>query len=389
MLTFPVPGVLLCVLPSLANLQYTIKELHRGYAVIDSIPAFFGISSLPVALGANLATTLHEIGMSDLSFLRSMAFEKLKVLTIPSLTVPTLLQLNGPNTFRGTTQLSDLSVGLSVFLMDKACVDDMTVGFRDLIEALGCLSLNALKIRLEHETYCALHIPPAFDVQFFMDQLSHLRPTLKTLEIDMNPKEGPDEWEFIIAHCENPVSSLKRFTALNSLKIPQNFLFTTLGDDPQTLPQDLPRKLRNLEIVSPDRQIVAWAKHLLDRQTDATKVCTDLRNITLYCRNDVASSAITFTRKVQSVWSDLASINHITSYVHEFETQVTKCLPKLYENDPGESDDDDYWEDEADDDNGSSEDESDEDMPDLEPHQGPGTVPLHDDPFDPIVADVY
>lgn len=76
---------------------------------MDSVAALFGTNLLPDALGVE--TTLRKLRMSDLSFLRSMAFENLRVLNINSIAVPTLLQLNGPNTFRGTSGLSELSIG--------------------------------------------------------------------------------------------------------------------------------------------------------------------------------------------------------------------------------------------------------------------------------------
>ncbi|KAF1974587.1 hypothetical protein BU23DRAFT_96019 [Bimuria novae-zelandiae CBS 107.79] len=369
-------GLLLCVLPNLTNLQYTLKELHRGYGVMDPIPAFFGTTAPPAALGTTLAKTLQELCMTDLSFLRSMTFENLKVLNITSVTVPVLLQLNGPNTFRGTKNLSELTVGMSVFLMDKACISDMTVSFRDLLDALGCHALSKLKIKLEHETYCALHIPPAFDIQVLMDQLSCLKLTLRDLEIDLNPSDEPDEWAFILGHCENPVSSLTHFANMESLRIPQDFLFTTLGDDPQALPHDLPKKLRSLEIVCPNREILAWAKTMLVTPRE----CRDLHEIILRCRPTVRSSASTFTKKVKPMWPALLDSHGITGYVREFDVQTTQNLVELYSDDPGESDDEEGWED--DDENRDEDDvdgnensdqdpgnESDEEMPDLEPFQ--------------------
>lgn len=76
---------------------------------MDSIAALFGTNLPPATLG--LDKTLSELWLSDLSFLRSMAFENLKILNITSVAVPTLLQLNGPDTFRGTGKLSELSIG--------------------------------------------------------------------------------------------------------------------------------------------------------------------------------------------------------------------------------------------------------------------------------------
>jgi hypothetical protein len=363
-------GLLLCVLPNLTKLQYSVKELHRGCPIVDSNPAFFATCSPPAILAAAFKTTLQELCISDLTFLRSIAFDNLRILRIASVTVQTILQLNGPNTFLGTENLSELCVGLSVYLMDEDCINDMQASFRDLINALGCHTLSTLKIRLENESYCILH-SPTFDAQLLVDQLSSLQSTLKVLEIDLDPLETIEEWDFLLTHCTNLGSSMNNFKSMELLKIPQCLLFGDLGSEHKIMPQDLPNKLRRLDIISPDQDIIPWAKYIFG----APDQLEGLAEIFLHCRDEVMTPASDFSEKVNPVWSDLLFDYGITTYIVDSTAKTTKSLPTLYEDDPGESDDeDDDLEDggvesELDDGGGDSEDESDEDMPDLEPHE--------------------
>ncbi|OAG05610.1 uncharacterized protein CC84DRAFT_1164095 [Paraphaeosphaeria sporulosa] len=364
-------GLLLCILPNLAKLQYAVKELHRGCGVVDPIPAFFATCYPPATLASAFKANLQELCMSDLTFLRSFTFDNLNALRITSVTVQTLLQLNGPNTFRGTARLSELCVGLSVYLMDKDCINDMQVDFRDLIDALGCDRLSTLKVKLEHESYCLIH-SPIFDVQLLVDQLSSLQSTLKVLEIDLDPLDDTDEWNYVLKHCKNVGSSMDKFRKLELLKIPQDFLFGDIESEYKIMPSDLPKKLRRLEIICPDEDIVPWAKFILN----APDELEDLRELFLRCRDEVKTPASTFSTGVKPVWPDLLFMCDITSYIIDLTANTTKSLPTLYEDDPGESDDEDeeseHGLDEVDkreSDSGDSEDESDEDMPDLEPFE--------------------
>lgn len=274
--------------------------------------------------------------------------------------------------------LANYDTRLSVFLMDKACVEEMTVCFRDLVDALGCHSLSTLKVKLEHETYCTFHTPPVFDVQFFIDQLSSLESSLKALAIEFDIQEDAAEWEFILDHCENQLSSLANFTNMESLKIPQDFFLATKENDPKSIVDDFPQHLQKLEIVCPNRMIIDWAKCFTNVPASSPYKGQKLQEIVLHCRDDVRSPSFVFTRKVKSVWSELNQSHHIATYVYDIDDNVTQSLSVLYKDDPGASDDDDddAWNSEEDDDEeqeGDSYDvvderssETDEDMPDLE-----------------------
>lgn len=371
-------GLLLCVLPNLAKVQYAVKELHRGCGVVDPNAAFFATCHPPVILIAAFKVNLQELCMSDLTFLRSFTFDNLNVLRITSVTVQTLLQLNGPNTFRGTARLSELFVGLSVHLMDQDCINDTQVNFRDLIDALGCNKLSTLKVKLEHESYCLIH-SPTFDAQLLVDQLCNLQSTLKSLEIDLDPLEETEEWDYILTHCKNLKSSMSKFKNLELLKIPQVFLFSDTESEHKVMPSDLPKRLRRLEIVCPDEGIIPWAKCL----HEAPEELDDLREVFLRCRDEVKTPASIFSKEVELVWPDLFFDCDITSYIVDLTANTTKSLSKLYDDNLRGSDDenseselgmdeDDERQSDSDNDGGDSGDESDEDMPDLEPF---GAIP--------------
>ncbi|KAF2446351.1 hypothetical protein P171DRAFT_430514 [Karstenula rhodostoma CBS 690.94] len=372
-------GLLLCMLPNLTKLHYAVKELYHGCGVADPISAFFATCYPPDPLATAFKVNLQELCMSDLTFLRSFTFDNLNVLRITSVTVQTLLQLNGPNTFRGTARLSELCVGLSVYLMDEDCNNNIQTNFRDLIDALGCNKLSTLRVKLEHASYCLIH-SPTFDAQLLVDQLSSLQSTLKVLEIGLDPREEADEWDYILTHCKNVSSSMNNFENLELLKIPQEFLFSDTGSEHNIMPSDLPQKLRRLEIISPDEDIIPWAKQILG----ASDKLEDLREVFLHCRDEVKTPASIFSKEVKPVWPGLLHVRNITSYIVDLTANTTESLPTLYEDDPGESDDEDDYESEdgmdedgeqesdSDNDGGDSADESDEDMPDLEPY---GAVP--------------
>ncbi|KAF9733927.1 hypothetical protein PMIN01_08270 [Paraphaeosphaeria minitans] len=206
--------------------------------------------------------------------------------------------------------------------------------------------LSTLKIKLEHDSYCLIH-SPTFDAQLLVDQLSILRSTLKVLEIDLDPLDDTDEWDYVLTHCKNMSSPMDKFKNLELLMVPQEFLFSDIVSGQKIMPSDLPKKLRRLDTICPDEDIIPRAKYEF--------------------------TASIFSTKVKPVWPDMLSMCEITSYVVDLTANTTKSLPTLYEDDPGESDDqdddsehelDEY--DEKESDSRDSEDETDEDMPDLE-----------------------
>ena len=250
--------------------------------------------------------------------------------------------------------------------MDQSCVDEMTVSFRDLIDALGCHSLSTLKIKLEHETYCTYHNPPVFDVQFLMEQLSSVESSLKVLAIDLDTQEDPSEWKFILDNCRHQLSSLTNFTNLELLKIPQDFFLPIRQNEARTLLEDFPQHLRTLEIVCPSRMIFDWVDYSEISITVPQNI-QKLRKIILHCRGDVRTPASVFKKRVHSLWATLDKNCHIASYVHDIDDNITKNLAKLNDDDESSSeDDDDAYQGHFNSYASERDSESDEDMPALE-----------------------
>lgn len=270
-----------------------------------------------------------------------------------------MLQLNGPKTFRGTAQLSELCVGISVAFIDRRYVYNRSTRFRDLIESLGCFMLSTLKITLEHEKVSVYRssLPrrrPVLDAQIFIDEISVLAPTLKVLEIGFSRIEEPFEWTAIIMTCDHPVSSLAKFADMESLCIPQQFLFIVPEDDSEwsLAWPELPKKLRTLEIVCPDENIFIGLNYIVE-EAGIRDNFQDLQKIVLQCRSGVGDEIYRF-RWSNPTWLELLT-HGITTHLRDLDAETVEVLPGVCENDTGDSDKSDY-----------DEYESDEDMPDPE-----------------------
>ncbi|KAJ4302625.1 hypothetical protein N0V90_001514 [Kalmusia sp. IMI 367209] len=346
-------GLLLCVLPNLQDLQCTIRELHRGCNVMNSFSALYGTCDPPAALAVTLKKTLQALCTPDTNFLRTMHFENLNVLRLPSISILTLLELNGPNTFWGTAQLSELYVGLPIRIMDKDSMHEFEVCFRDLLNALGCRTLSILKLRLFNEGYCVVQ-DPGLDVQYFVNQLSFVERTLKILEIELNPDEGPQEWEWILSHCENPVSSLMNFAHMESLTIPQGFLFEEEVLVKTLSLQILPKKLQCFTVDSPTKEFLTFAEGILKSPDDFH----DLRKIILRCRDGPTRALSTFSKIPDPLWQALFVKCGIRSYAYDVDTKKLKRLGHY--DDVLSIDGEDFWEDTSDDISSEDDDHDDE-----------------------------
>jgi len=133
-------GVLLCLLPQLKDLSYTMRDHHRKRLSIDSLSAFIGVSVPPVKI-SNAIARLECLALWDMSVLWAFNFASLRTLRIQSFLVTDLMRLNGPDTFLGTSLLKELDIGASVAVMDEDAMVSLSVGFCDVINAFGCFAL--------------------------------------------------------------------------------------------------------------------------------------------------------------------------------------------------------------------------------------------------------
>jgi hypothetical protein len=349
-------GVLLSLLPNLDELDFAVKDHHRGYLSVESISALFVTSYPPVTTVAALAK-LRYISTADLSFLRDIAFTNLKTIHLKRVDVRTALQLNGSNTLRGATQLGSLSLELSIQLLDEVYMHEMQVCLGDVFDALGCQKLAHLSIVLSNDAY-PMGSARSFCAHYFTTQLELVSSTLRKLEIDVDPHEDGDEWSWFFGQCIKPIKSLDKFQELQQLKVPQEFLFKKPLDDAIIAPANLPRTLQRLDIVAPDKDVEDWARRFWDKSVDLP----DLKILCLRCREGLNSSKADFAKGVSDVWVSLEDGLNVSCVVCDIADGVEKSLKELYAEDPDSSSDEtDGW-DEYDDDS----DDDDESLPALE-----------------------
>lgn len=369
-------GVLLTMLPNLLKLDFFVKDHQRGIMTQEPISALVGTYALPRAMSTALQN-VQSLTCADLALLRAAKFATLKVLDLKHANVGTLLRLNGPNSLHGTKQLEELSIGASVQFLDKLYLNELTVHLADLLAALGCGTLKKFSMMLSNNAYC-LDQEPDFHIGYLMSQLAYVSSTLRVLEIDFDPDEPGEMWEWLLSRCVDPIESLRGFPELTRLRIPQEFLFDDFEESTHVLlPEDLPPKLQHLQIVAPTLDIDEWVRKFLS-VPDSVR---NMRTITLYCRDDANSSASAFQEHVDGVWVELQESLGIQSFVVDQTNGEEESLPLLCEasltSSEGEDDDDmdldSDWEGDEDD-----------DVPDLE---DPKDI-NEDDGMAPVVDDV-
>lgn len=127
------------------------------------------------------------------------------------------------------------------------------------------------------------------DAGYFMDQLHCVKSTLETLAVTFETTEEESELEWLLDMCTQPKGSLKDFSTLKSLVLPQSFLFTiqSVYDHSACQPKDLPLKLESLEILYPHEDVELWVYGFLD--TDAKSDLPSIKELTLTCRDEVGT----------------------------------------------------------------------------------------------------
>lgn len=348
-------GVLLSILPNLDRLDFAAKDHHRGYPTLEPISAFFG-TAIPPRIVVHALARVQSFVAADLTFVRDVGFEHLRVLDLKRVDIGTVLRLNGPDTLRGATQLEEMSLGVSVLFLDEEYLVDMQVALGDVFAALGCKNLTRLDIVLGNDGYSLMGVEREFRVDYFMRQLKFVSSNLRILTLDLDPHEASDEWLWFFRQISTPMESCK-FPKLERMKIPQGFLFQ---DEPISgngiIPSLLPPTLRRIDVVAPDGEIVHWANLLVSgqRPPNLTTVC-------LHCREGINVSKAGFSRQVSVVWKDLEDVG-IESLICDTSGEENS-LSQLYDLDPEPESSEDWGNDIEDDDSDTS---GADDLPELE-----------------------
>jgi hypothetical protein len=95
------------------------------------------------------------------------------------------------------------------------------------------------------------------------------------------------------------------------------------------LPENLPRTIQRLDVVTPSADIITWANILSDDDNDVD--LPDFRIICLQCRDNVNMSKTDFTEDVESVWWDLKELRKMKIFVCDIADGEETDLAKLYE----------------------------------------------------------
>ena len=141
-------GVLLVLLPNLTHLEFWVKDHHRGPPSSECISGLFGGMSAPDSI-INYWSTLRHLTTSDTHLFKSgINFASLTSLDLKTISIGTILRLNGPGCLQGAENLQDLALTVSIQFADRLLIEKAEIQLGDLFEALGCVQLQSLKILL-------------------------------------------------------------------------------------------------------------------------------------------------------------------------------------------------------------------------------------------------
>lgn len=141
-------GILLLLLPNLTHLEFWVKDHHRGPPSSECISGLFGGMSAPDSI-VNGWGTLRHLTTSDTHLFKSgINFASLTSLDLKTISIGTILRLNGPGCLEGAENLEDLALTVSVQFADRLLIEKAEIQLGDLFDALGCVQLRSLKILL-------------------------------------------------------------------------------------------------------------------------------------------------------------------------------------------------------------------------------------------------
>ncbi|KAG9196108.1 hypothetical protein G6011_01229 [Alternaria panax] len=321
-------GVLLVILPNLTQLEFWVKDHYRGPPSSECVSGLFGGMSVPDSIISGWSTLRH-LTSSDTHLLKSgINLASLTSLDLKTISIGTVLRLNGPGCLEGAENLQDLALTVSIQFADRLLIEKADIQFGDLFEALSCNQLRALRIIL-------YHIGDDRNTQleggYFIDQLNSMRNTLETLAITLETTEDDSELEWLLEMITSPKDSLDHFTVLKNLVLPQAFIFA-VGSVPWEIrscrPRDLPPKLEMLGIFYPGEEVEDWVAGFVSQHTDDAKSSPLLKEITLTCRDEVGAPASYFSTDVNDIWWELATYHGIDAYtfcqIQEHKSNLAK-----------------------------------------------------------------
>jgi hypothetical protein len=288
-------GLLLILVPNLEHLDFWVKDHHRGPPSSECISGLFGGMTAPNSIIHGWRSIRH-LTTSDTHVLKSgIKFDSLLSLDLKTISIGTILKLNGPRCLEGTENLRDLALTVSVQFADLLLIDKAEIQLSDLFEALGCSRLRSLKMLLINDGYhIGDDLTTQLDAGYFIDQLNTVQGTLETLEITLETTDDESELEWLLDMLTRPKKSMKSFVSLKKLVVPQVFLFTFgsaiwAQSNKICRPKDLPPMLETLEIMYPHEDIEEWVTGFIPRKSEERKVLPRFKELMLTCRIEVGT----------------------------------------------------------------------------------------------------
>lgn len=349
-------GLLLALLPNLIDLDFWIKDHQRGPPSSECISGMWGSTAPPDAILHGWKNIQHLV-TGDTSMLKcGIEFDKLSVLDLRTVSIGTALRLNGPGSLQGAENVTDLALTVSIQFADRPLVEKAEIEFSDLLDALACRALKSLRIQFINDGY---HIGDDLSTElntgYFLGQLRSVQMTLEALLITLETTEDDGELDWLVDMCQHPTKSLKKFTSLKSLTIPQPFIFNGQTASWDTVdncqPNELPPILGRLELLFPHESVEQWAQGFLSENFYSASSPVpawefvpgkrNLKKLVLTCREDVGNGIGTsyYTDEVDEIWWTLSTEYGIETEVYDQQRDVRQNLAGLYE-DQGSNEED-------------------------------------------------
>lgn len=335
-------GLLLAILPGLTNIDFWIKDHQRGPPSSECISGLWGGTSPPEIVLSGWKNVKNLV-TGDTSMLKcGIDLAKLTTLDLRTVSIGTVLRLNGPGSLQGAENVDSLALTVSIQFADRPLVEKAEIAFSELLDALDCRSMSHLKIAFINDGYhIGDDLTTELSASYFLDQLHSVKDTLTTLSVTLETTDDDGELDWLIDMCQHPVKTMKAFSALRSLVIPQSFVFNAQtgvwNTDDNCKPRDLPPNLERLELLWPHENVQTWAEGFKRHKTSATtsdgasqEPLTNFKKLILTCRDDAGIGAAYFTEDVDDLWWTLSAAHGIETEVHDQLRDETFNLAELY-----------------------------------------------------------
>ncbi|KAL6706707.1 hypothetical protein ACN47E_005249 [Coniothyrium glycines] len=367
-------GLLVLQIPSLSRLDFWVKDHVRGPPSSECITGLFGSMCVPDKV-IHAWKGLRHLTTGDSPVLKcGIPFNNLTSLNLKSVSIGTVLRLNGRGSLQGTEHLDSLTLTVSMQFAERALVNKAEVHLGDLFDALDCRKLRNLSMMLINDGY---HMDDDtltyFDSSYFMEQLAIFEHSLTALNITLEGIEDGTELDWLLDSCTVPNPSWKNFKCLTQLVVPQAFFLDMSGREglENTDPckwTDLPPKLERLEILYPQQEVESWAYSFLPDTANGRFKLPSFKRLTLTCRDDVGTPLSYFTTDIDEIWLALAT-HGIETFAGCQTKDISKNLAQAYQEQESsenveQCDESDSEGQDQDEDGAESDDEND-DMPDL------------------------